>query len=95
LSSQNNYAPSWENHISVYQVEVPKEFGKRFRIIRNNTAHVNIKRAMPEFTLAQFYEEYHSFVYLLYEAGMTYWNTQNIEEHNLQSIEEFDLSVIS
>src|SRR3546814_9248050 len=35
---QNGYAPKWENHISVYQMEVPKEFARDFRQIRNRTA---------------------------------------------------------
>lgn len=91
---ENGYAPSWENHISVYQVEVPEEFGTQFRRIRNRTAHVSIKRAKPksEMSLADFYERYHKFVYLLYYAAQ-WWSTKDIEAQDWKAIEEFDLSV--
>lgn len=91
---ENGYAPSWENHISVYQVEVPEEFGTQFRRIRNRTVHVSIERARPnnDLSLAEFYHRYHKFVYLLYYAAQ-WWTTKDIEAYDWKSIEEFDLSV--
>lgn len=92
---ENGYAPSWENHISVYQVEVPEDFGIQLRRIRNRTAHVSIKRATPssELSLAEFYRRYHKFVYLLYCSAQWMWTTKDIEAQNWKSIEDFDLSV--
>lgn len=89
------YSPSWENHISVYQVEVPAEFGTQFRKIRNRTAHASTKRSLPgdELTLGQFYEKYHGFVYLLYCSAQWLWTVKDIEAHDWKSIEEFDLAV--
>jgi hypothetical protein len=92
---ENGYAPSWENHISVYQVDVPEEFGTQFRRIRNRTAHVSIKKARPntELPLAEFYDQYHKFVYLLYSSAQWMWTTKDIEAQDWKSIEEFDLFV--
>jgi hypothetical protein len=89
------YAPSWENHISVYQVEVPAEFGTHFRKIRNRTAHASTRRSLPgdELSLGQFYEKYHGFVYLLYYSAQWLWTVKDIEAHDWKSIEEFDLTV--
>lgn len=92
---ENGYAPSWENHISVYQIEVSEEFGAQFRHIRNRTAHVSTKRATPssELPLAEFYRRYHKFIYLLYYSAQWMWTTKDIEAQNWKSIEDFDLSV--
>lgn len=91
------YAPSWENHISVYQVEVPDEFGKQLRHIRNRTAHASIKRSTPgdQMPLADFYHAYHGFVYLLFRRGQWLWTVKDIEAHDWKAIEDFDLSVQS
>ena len=92
---KGGYAPSWENHISVYQVEVPAEFGTQFRKIRNRTAHASTKRSSPgeELSLGQFYENYHRFVYLLYYSAQWLWTVKDIEAHDWKAIEEFDLAV--
>jgi hypothetical protein len=92
---ENGYAPSWENHISFYQVEVPEEFGTQFRYIRNRTVHVSIKRADPntDFSLADFYNRYHNFVCLLYYTAQWLWITEDIEKQDWKAIEEFDLFV--
>lgn len=88
---ENGYAPSWENHISVYQIEVPEDFGKQFRWIRNRTAHVSTKRANPDpdISLVDFYNQYHSFVCLLFNAAQWLWVTEDIEKHEWKAIEEF------
>lgn len=92
---QGGYAPSWENHISVYQVEVPTEFGAQFRKIRNRTAHASTKRSVPgnDLPLGQFYKKYHGFVYLLYYSAQWLWTIKDIEAHDWKSIEDFDLAV--
>lgn len=91
---EKGYAPEWENHISCYQVEVPEDFGKDFRLVRNRTSHALIDRSVPEkgIPLADFYHRYHKFAYLLYYTG-SWWRARNIENYNWQAIEEFDLSV--
>lgn len=92
---ENGYAPKWENHISVYQVDVPKEFASSFRQIRNRTAHADIKRAAPEgqLTVGKFYERYHQFIYILYESPHWIWTAPDVETFDWQAIEEFSLAV--
>ncbi len=46
---ENGYAPSWENHISVYQVDVPEEFGMQFRQIRNRTPPCQHKESKTKY----------------------------------------------
>jgi hypothetical protein len=93
---KGGYAPSWENHISVYQVDVPNEFGTQLRNIRNRTAHASTKRSSPEdeLPLGQFYEKYHRFVYLLYYSAQGFWAVKDIEARDWKSIEDFDLAVL-
>lgn len=94
---ENGYAPEWENHISVYQVEVPKEFAGVFRKIRNRTAHADLRRASPDnqLTMGEFYKRYHSFVYILYAQPHWLWTAKDIETFDWKAIEEFDLAVRS
>lgn len=91
----HGYAPSWENDISYYQVSVPAEFGTQFRRIRNRTAHASIKRANPgtDLSLAQFYKDFHKFIFLLFVDGQAFWQVKDVETFNWRSIEEFDLAV--
>lgn len=88
------YAPSWENHISAYQIEVPDDFGKQFRKMRNRTAHALIKRSFPEDEppMIEFYTKYHKFIYLLYSSGL-WWLTKDIDSVNWKEIGSFDLSI--
>lgn len=92
---KSGYAPSWENHISAYQVVVPSEFGVQFRKIRNRTAHASAKRSSPigELTLMQFYAKYHHFVYLLLYSARSRWSVEDVNAQDWKSIEDFDLVV--
>jgi hypothetical protein len=93
---EQGYAPTWENHISVYQVEVPMEFGGHFRSVRNRTAHADVRRASPravDISLAEFYTRYHLFIYLLYQSAQFTWTIDDFEKHDWQSIEDFDLAI--
>src|SRR3546814_367795 len=94
---QNGYAPKWENHISVYQMEVPKEFARDFRQIRNRTAHADLRRAAPEnhLTMGEFYKRYHGFVYILYAQPHWLWTVEDVEAFDWKAIDEFDLAVQS
>lgn len=57
----NGNAPSWENHISVYELEIPEEFGQSFRKVRNLRSHVNSQRV--DFDLGEFYKKFHRFLF--------------------------------
>lgn len=85
-------APSYENHISHYEVEVPEEFGTRFRAVRNIRSHACEKRS--EFDLADFYTKYHKFVYLLFEEPQWLWNAELFPEHNWHAIEKFAEAIV-
>lgn len=80
-------APSWENHISYYEVEVPEEFGFNFRTVRNLRSHADSLRA--SFDLSEFFKKYHKFVYLLYEEPQWLWNRENVKEYDWLQIERF------
>jgi hypothetical protein len=80
-------APSYENHISSYEVEVPEEFGSLFRSVRNIRSHAIAKRS--EFDLADFYLKYHRFIYLLFEEPQWLWNIEQVPEHDWLAIEKF------
>jgi hypothetical protein len=84
-----------ENHISYYQIDVHSSFATQFRRIRNRTAHAITKRAVPgtDLSLSQFYKDFHRFIYLLYSAPQWLWLVKDVEAHNWQAIEEFDLAV--
>lgn len=89
---EHGYAPSWENRISVYEVDVPLDFGASFRKLRNRTAHVDPKRTFPgELTLGTFFATCHRFVFLLYHSGLAFWSIKDIEQFNWRAIEEFSL----
>lgn len=88
---EQGYAPSWENHISVYQVEVPQNFGTDFRKLRNRAAHADPSRAVPgELSLGAFFTECHRFIVLLYQSGLAFWTVKDVEKYNWRAIEEFN-----
>lgn len=66
-------APSWENPVSYYEVQIPDEFGKHFRKVRNLRAHASGQRVT--FNLGKFYQDYHRFLYLMYAECTWLWDT--------------------
>lgn len=86
---QRGDAAPWENDISVYEVKLPVEFGSRFRKVRNLRSHVNPERV--DFNLGEFYENYHSFVYLLYDELLWLWdvNAETVLNQDWGEIEKF------
>lgn len=80
-------APSWENDISFYQSEVPREFAYSFRTVRNIRAHADPRRA--SFSLSDFYKKYHRFIYLLYTEPQWLWNIDDLNQHDWKEIEMF------
>lgn len=82
-------APSWENHISVYEVKIPEEFGRSFRKVRNLRSHVNPQRV--DFDLGEFYKKFHHFLYLMYEESIWLWDADesNAPKQDWGEIESF------
>jgi hypothetical protein len=80
-------APSWENHISYYEVELPAEFAYNFRTVRNLRSHADSLRA--SFDLSEFFKKYHKFVHLLYEEPHWLWSRENVKEYDWLQIERF------
>lgn len=89
------YAPDWESDITYYQVEVPNAFGKDFRDVRNNTSHVDYRRAGGNrIELMDFYKKYHKFVYLLYYSALFAWSGKTHKDHKIEHVESFDFLLI-
>ena len=74
-------APSWENHISYYEVllPIPEKFGEDFRTYRNKVSgHASFER-ISELNLTKFYKKYHPYLYLLYRDVGEMWG-RDLEE---------------
>lgn len=91
---ENGRAPSWANHISYYQEPVPMDFGKKFRIVRNSSSHVDLRRVgggnRP--TLKQFKDNYHKFLFFLFDSARGLWSSKWNTPYEVEHIKEFDLS---
>jgi hypothetical protein len=87
------YAPAWENDLAVYQIVVPTEFGRQFRRLRNAHSHASPKRVAPgdDWTLREFYQRCHLFVFLLYQCQVASWAGPDAAS-DLGEISRFDLS---
>lgn len=88
-------APSWANDIAYYQEQVPEDFGKKFRDVRNNTSHVEIRRVSggDRPTLKEFMDDYHKFVFFLYDSARSLWSSKREVPHKVAHIQEFNLSM--
>ena len=82
------------NDLSYYQEPVPYDFGEKFRGARNNSSHVDSKRAIGSdnrCTLMEFFTGYHKFILLLYYAAGDFWATEdNPPQHDY--IKDFSFS---
>ena len=87
------YAPSYEKHISCYEVAVPDTFAPSFRKVRNCRAHALAERSTLD--LAEFFLKYHRFVLLLFDESQWLWNAELIPEHDWLGIERFVQGIIS
>ncbi len=85
-------APSWENHISYYEVAIPKEFGAHWRIIRNRRYHSDYRRASAnhDITLTDFYSKYHRFIMLFLDWSKWLWNVEDVESFDWKEIQNFN-----
>ena len=85
-------APAWENQISYYPENVPSEFAKNFRQLRNKiSAHVTHKRSSIDIT--DFYEKYHKYVHMLYWKCLGDWGLRDKEFPDLKEIGRFSVLV--
>lgn len=92
---QKERAPEWENHISVYQVHPPSEFGTQFRRIRNANSHADPRRVNPrtDWPVDRFYRECHLYAFLLFQAAQWMWSGKG-SQGTLGGIEKFDLGAM-
>ncbi|EIO3984818.1 hypothetical protein LQK30_004263 [Vibrio vulnificus] len=91
---ESGRAPSWVNDISYYQEAVPDDFGQKFRDVRNNSAHVDIRRVSGgnRPTLKEFIDNYHKFVLFLYDSARDLWGSKREAPYEISHIREFNLS---
>jgi len=89
---QGGTAPSWENHISYYPKEIPREFAGEFREYRNKAfGHVTHQRA--HLNLSDFYEKNHKYIYMLYRDCLGWWRLRGNEFPDLKEITEFSVLI--
>lgn len=84
-------APTWENHISVYQriMPIPALFATNFRRMRNHVAgHVTYKR-IQEIDLTKFYESNHLYLYLMYRDCGDWWANRSEEFPDFEQVTDF------
>ncbi|OWQ33348.1 hypothetical protein [Pseudomonas sp. DrBHI1] len=85
------FGEGWENDVSYYDVEIPTDFGKVFREVRNSTAHAITERTSGEIDLSDFYANYHKYVYELYRAANRYWGRFDIGRLDMKAISRFSV----
>ena len=87
-------APSHENELSYYEQPVPSDFAAHLRQTRNRIAHADARRAggAEILSLAEFYDKYHRYAYLLYEDAAWLWKVDP-DTFDWGEIEAFDLAV--
>jgi hypothetical protein len=70
--------------------EVPDQFGKDFRQMRNRFSHAEITRvSKTDLTLFYFFQQYHKYLLLMYQSCAFTWNIEDIERYDWQEIDEF------
>jgi len=89
---QSNLGEGWENDLSYYDIEIPLDFGEKFRKVRNSTAHAITERTSGEVDLSEFYAVYHKYVYEIYRAAYRYWGRFNIDQLDMKAIGRFTVA---
>jgi len=90
---QNGTAPIWVNNLSYYDVTVPTDFAKDFRIYRNKViGHVSYER-VSTLNLSEFYEKYHKFLYYIYKDSLRWWGKRLEEFPDLKDITDFSVMI--
>ncbi|PIB51803.1 hypothetical protein AOA57_02865 [Pseudomonas sp. 2588-5] len=81
----------WENAAEYYDVQVPADFGTKFRQVRNSTAHAITERSSGEVDLSEFFENYHKYIMELYRSAYGYWGRFEIEKLDMKAIGDFSV----
>ncbi len=79
----------WENDVAYYDIEIPPDFGAKFRKVRNSTAHAITDRTSGEVDLSDFYEKYHKYAYEIFRAAFQYWGKYDIGQLDMKAIGRF------
>ena len=89
----NGTAPACENHISAFPEKVPPEFAEQFREMRNKiSGHVSHERSA--ISLSDFYDEFHKYVYMLYQNCRGHWSLLRDKEFpDLNEITKFSVLI--
>ncbi|MDF2431536.1 MAG: hypothetical protein JWP44_1167 [Mucilaginibacter sp.] len=70
--------------------EVPADFGKDFRQMRNRFSHPAISRVnKSQITLQEFYVRYHKYMLLLYHTCAFSWDIKKPDTYDWQEIDNF------
>lgn len=90
----NGTAPSWENALSAYPVEVPTGFAAAFRHVRNKAmAHVSRTRATLDLTA--FYTAHHLMFVLLWRDARAWWGLHGQPMPDLDQVTAFMSAVVT
>lgn len=81
----------WENVPEYYDIQVPSDFGSKFRQVRNSTAHAITERSSGEVDLSEFYENYHKYIMELYRSAYGYWGRFEIDKLDMKAIGAFSV----
>jgi hypothetical protein len=88
----NGTAPAWENHISSYPEQIPRNFAAQFRTYRNIVVgHVAVERS--DLSLTDFYAQYHPYLYMLYRDIQSWWGRLRDEFPDLKEITAFSVLI--
>jgi len=93
---EKNKAPSWVNHISYYEEAMPKDFGAKFKGIRNCLSHVDYRRAGGDenhLTLNTFKEKYHKYLFFLFDSARGHWSGKKESSYEIDHIKQFDMTI--
>ncbi|OWY35635.1 MULTISPECIES: hypothetical protein [Herbaspirillum] len=95
---EKGYAPIWENSIETYKdlSPVPDDFSEKFRQMRNKVnGHVTYQR-IKEIDLTDFYEKYHSYLYMLYRDCGDWWGRSSEKQFpELENITSFFAKIVA
>ena len=91
----NNYKDNLNLDVIFYDSDVPEDFGKHFRFMRNRRNHSDYKRASNEYdiSLIDFYKKYSTFLLIMYRETEWLWKI-DIEKYNWKVIDDFSLKIL-
>jgi len=76
------------------EINVPKEFARDFRNIRNYNSHSDHKRfSRDDLSLAIFFKRYHHIIEILYHYPSWLWSVRGKNDYDWSDVERFSLEV--